>query len=311
MSLSMFRASLGGGFKFVGLFLSTTSPPPPPPRPPPHYFLLFLVHTGITCCMAHRSPICAHEPKPVFCYRALQCIEATENDNHACMQVRPMATEPPSVIAASHASRHGSHVQEILGHALHKPDYSDVQISNSRSASDSIKQIRDLLADIDAAASLASRNSMVQRNATMRMANSAASTALDSTNRSGAKTTRGRNAMACNPHTTTRASSSTGVVCSKIPERTDLILKLTTRNQREVADQHSDIRTRNTAGAGLLPSAMDMDDHFCRWRCIARQNQSTGSSAYPPLPCWAAQIAPYPACEINSKRYQTRFWVKY
>ena len=235
---------------------------------------------------------------------------AIGNDSNSCMQVRygSMAAEPPSVIPlASIANPHGSPVQERLGHALHKLDHSDVQISNSKSKSDSIKQIHDLLADIDAAA--LSKNSAVKCNAAVPMTRSAMSTACDSANRADTTTEFNTTACARNPQTSIRASTATAG-CSNSLERTDSTFKVVACKFREVDDMHSDICACNTAGAALPPSAISMDDHFCRWQSIARQNQSTGSSAYPPLPYWAAQIAPYPACEMNSKRYQSSFWDK-
>ena len=233
---------------------------------------------------------------------------AIGDDSYAFMQVRYGSTAAglPSVTPASNIDPHGSHVQRRFGHALHKPDHSDMQISNNKSECESIKQIRDLLAEIDTASS--SRNSVLKCNAAVTISSSAMCTACDNTVR--ANSTRDPNTTACHedPQTSIMASA---VACSDLLERTDPSSKVIACNLREDVDRDSDSYACNTAGAALPPSAMDMDDQFCRWQCIARQNQSTGSSAYPALPYWAAQIAPYPACEINSNRYQTSFWDKY
>ena len=210
-----------------------------------------------------------------------------------------MAAGAPVGITASVSTRHGSHVQDRQFH-MRKPDHSNVQISNNQPAFDSTKQIHDLLADIDAAAS----SRMDQCKTAMQKTIPAAPAA---TMRAHPVTARDPKTAVRNPQTTAKATCATAAVSSVTLEGTDLNSKVTACILRE-----DDGRGPcSTAVAALPPSAMDMDDHFCRWQCIARQNQSTGFRAYPPLPYWAALIAPYPACEMKADRYRTRFWVKF
>ena len=220
----------------------------------------------------------------------------------------------------------GSHLQDSHdGFGICNPECSNVQTRNCQTLDDIAKQIQDLLADIDAAVVQQSNQGKALMQSVAAAAAEVSSTATAAHPRTARHsgtaatgpcaeplpTATAPLATARNPQTTTRPSYAKTIPSIHNVETgqtgsTDAALQVPKH-----ADSGLDEPAHSTctAVAALPPSATDMDDHFCRWQHVARQNQKSGFSAYPPLPYWAAKIAPYPGCQTRTNR--TRIWVHY
>lgn len=184
---------------------------------------------------------------------------------------------------------------------IRKPDHGTRQITNCQNELDSTQPMQGL----DVAAS----SRMDQRNTAVQTTTLAAHAALAATARAHSSTARDPDTTVRSPQATARASCATTALSCATVDRSGLNTQSSACQFKESTSRSVDGHVCSTAFAALLPSAMDMDDHFRRWQCIARQKQSIGSSAYPPLPSWAARIAPYPACELMAgpKQNRTRY----
>lgn len=181
---------------------------------------------------------------------------------------------------------------------MRKPDHSTMQITNCQNELDSTQPLHGL--------NVAASSRMDQRNTAVQTTFSAAHVALTPT-----ATARGPDTDICHPQATARAFCATAALSCATIDRGGLNIQSSACQFKRNASRSGDGDVCSTAFAALPLSAMDMDDHFPRWQCLARQNQSTGSSAYPPLPCWAARIAPYPACEMMAGPEQKRCRSRY
>lgn len=239
------------------------------------------------------------------------------------MQVRNFGSEAAdasTAITASAASPHGSHVQGT--HDMHDMcdlDSISMQIRNSQIDNHISRQVHELLTDIDAAAVSSDQCNDIGHSTVLAGVMAACTTAGPQTAtarpqlasvRAPPATAQPHPAVARDPHITAKTAAGTLKAAYNFTTL-DSNEPYTAGNNAafKVAEKGSHGGICSKAGAALAPSAMDMDDHFCRWRTIARQNQSLGNVAYLPLPYWAARLAPYPGCQIKSD--QTRFWVQF